>query len=83
MQPQEEAQLAVQACPKPKLSSKLQVMSDADYDAIKQLLRKAGSIVTAEGPRCSLRSRSMYSDSQVDYLRMTALNVPAAVLVSD
>lgn len=34
-----------------------------------------------QGPRCSLRSKKMYSDAYPDYLRMTALNVPAALLV--
>jgi hypothetical protein len=35
---------------------------------------------TVQGPRCSIRSKRMYSDAYPDYLRMTALNVPAALL---
>ena len=43
-------------------------------------LQKSNSRVTVEGPRCSLRSRKVYSDSQLDYLKMTLLNLPAAVI---
>lgn len=57
------------------------IMSDEDYDTLKNELRIRGSIVSAQGPRCSLRSKKMYSDATPDYLRMTALNVPAALLV--
>ena len=46
------------------------IMSDADYDALRLRLRRTGSEVTAQGPRCSLRSRKLYSDCSVDYLRM-------------
>ena len=35
-----------------------------------------------QGPRCSIRSRKLYSDALPDYLKMTLLNLPAAVLVS-
>lgn len=34
-----------------------------------------------QGPRCSLRSRTMYSDCTPDYLKITALNLPNVVLV--
>ncbi len=37
--------------------------------------------VCAQGPRCSIRTQNMYSDAVPDYLRMLALNVPAALLV--
>jgi len=57
------------------------ILADADYDALKAELRAKASVVTAEGPRCSIRTKKMYSDAQPDYLRMTALNVPAATLV--
>jgi hypothetical protein len=40
-----------------------------------------GVVLLLQGPRCSLRSKKMYSDAYPDYLRMTALNVPAALLV--
>ena len=43
-----------------------------------QLWNKA---VYVQGPRCSLRSGSMYSDCTPDYLKMTALNIPAALVV--
>lgn len=43
-------------------------------------LQKSNSRVTVGGPRCSLRSGKVYSDSQLDYLKMTLLNLPAAVI---
>eukprot|EP00803_Ostreobium_quekettii_P004712 evm.model.scf_819.7 EVM.evm.TU.scf_819.7 scf_819:51890-56835(+) len=57
------------------------IMSDDEYDELKAELKQANSFVAMGGPRCSLRSRKMYSDLEVDYLRMLALNVPATVLV--
>eukprot|EP00210_Caulerpa_lentillifera_P006270 g5989.t1 len=57
------------------------LMSDSEYDALKQQLKQQGSFVALSGPRCSIRSRAMYSDLQVDYLRMTALNIPAVSIV--
>lgn len=57
------------------------VMSDEEYDALKNSLRQKNSVVTAQGPRCSIRSKKMYSDATPDYLRMTLLNIPAAVAV--
>ena len=38
-------------------------------------------LVELQGPRCSIRSRAMYSDCTPDYIKMTALNIPAAVVV--
>eukprot|EP00270_Netrium_digitus_P016023 TRINITY_DN567_c0_g1_i2.p1 TRINITY_DN567_c0_g1~~TRINITY_DN567_c0_g1_i2.p1 ORF type:complete len:346 (-),score=86.09 TRINITY_DN567_c0_g1_i2:157-1194(-) len=55
-------------------------MSDAEFDQLKLQLKKQGSKVAIEGPRCSLRSRKVYSDTTVDYLRMTLLNLPAAII---
>ncbi|GJP44538.1 hypothetical protein CLOM_g3925 [Closterium sp. NIES-68] len=55
-------------------------MSDREYDELKRALKTKGSKVAIEGPRCSLRTRKSYSDSMVDYFRMTALNLPAAIL---
>ena len=52
------------------------VLNDAEYDALKLKLKEASSPVAMAGPRCSLRSQRVYSDSKVDYLRMTLLNVP-------
>lgn len=57
------------------------IMSDTDFDALKLKLRRNNSIVTAEGPRCSLRSRRVYTNASVDYLKLVAINVPAALLV--
>eukprot|EP00891_Asterochloris_glomerata_P000499 jgi/Astpho2/499/Aster-03540 len=55
------------------------IMSDQEYDDIKNKLRTKGSLVVSQGPRCSLRSGNMYSDASPDYIKMTALNIPAAV----
>ena len=56
------------------------VLNDAEYDALKLKLKEASSPVAMAGPRCSLRSQRVYSDSKVDYLRMTLLNVPGALV---
>jgi hypothetical protein len=57
------------------------IMSDEDYNALKQELKSKASVVAAEGPRCSIRSKKMYADVMPDYFRMLALNVPAALVV--
>jgi hypothetical protein len=57
------------------------IMSNEDYDVLKTKLKKSNSSIAMQGARCSLRSRTMYNDAQVDYLRMVALNVPAALIV--
>ncbi|GBG61775.1 hypothetical protein CBR_g23735 [Chara braunii] len=56
------------------------VISDEEYDKLKIELKKQGSKVVLGGPRCSLRSRKVYSDLMVDYLRMTLLNLPAVLI---
>ncbi|EXC17797.1 hypothetical protein L484_023150 [Morus notabilis] len=56
------------------------IMSDEEFDKLKQRLKSEGSEIVVEGPRCSLRSRKVYSDLSVDYLKMFLLNVPAAVV---
>ncbi|KAJ7952402.1 PGR5-like protein 1A, chloroplastic [Quillaja saponaria] len=56
------------------------IMSDEDYDKLKIRLKTEGSDIVVEGPRCSLRSRKVYSDLSVDYLKMLLLNVPATVI---
>ncbi|KAI9076671.1 hypothetical protein K1719_041436 [Acacia pycnantha] len=43
-------------------------------------LKMEGSEIVVEGPRCSLRTRKVYSDLSVDYLKMFLLNVPATVI---
>ncbi|RDY12438.1 PGR5-like protein 1A, chloroplastic, partial [Mucuna pruriens] len=56
------------------------IMSDKEFDELKLRLKIEGSEIVAEGPRCSLRSRKVYSDLSVDYLKMFLLNVPATVI---
>ncbi|KAF7810231.1 PGR5-like protein 1A, chloroplastic [Senna tora] len=56
------------------------IMNDKEYDDLKQRLKMEGSEIVVEGPRCSLRSRKVYSDLSVDYLKMLLLNVPATVI---
>ncbi|WPT16312.1 PGR5-like protein 1A [Picochlorum sp. SENEW3] len=57
------------------------IISNEEFDELKNALRQEGSAVTFQGARCSIRSRKMYSDANVDYLRMLSLNAPAAVTV--
>jgi hypothetical protein len=56
------------------------VLSDSEFDALKLSLKEQGSAVATFGPRCSLRSQRVFSDASVDYARMTALNLPGALL---
>ncbi|GAA0165892.1 hypothetical protein LIER_21176 [Lithospermum erythrorhizon] len=56
------------------------IMTDEEFDKLKMKLKMDGSDIVVEGPRCSLRSRKVYSDLSVDYLKMFLLNVPAAVV---
>ncbi|GFZ06921.1 PGR5-like B [Actinidia rufa] len=56
------------------------IMNDEEYDQLKMKLKMDGSEIVVEGPRCSLRSKKVYSDLSVDYLKMFLLNVPAAVI---
>ncbi|KAH7549514.1 hypothetical protein JRO89_XS13G0043000 [Xanthoceras sorbifolium] len=56
------------------------ILSDEEYDKLKIRLKSEGSEIVVEGPRCSLRSRKVYSDLTVDYLKMLLLNVPATVV---
>ncbi|KAK4486429.1 hypothetical protein RD792_009104 [Penstemon davidsonii] len=56
------------------------IMSNEEFDKLKQKLKMDGSDIVVEGPRCSLRSRKVYSDLSVDYLKMFLLNVPAALI---
>merc|ERR1712094_111998 len=54
------------------------VLSDA-FDALKQRLMEKGSKIALAGPRCSLRSQKVYSDLSVDYLKLTAINLPFSI----
>ncbi|XP_019053085.1 PREDICTED: PGR5-like protein 1A, chloroplastic [Nelumbo nucifera] len=56
------------------------IMTDEEFDKLKLKLKIEGSQIVVEGPRCSLRSRKVYSDLSVDYFKMFLLNVPAAVV---
>lgn len=56
------------------------VVTDQEYDEIKNELKKQGSSVVMQGPRCSIRTQQVVSDCQLDYLRMTLLNLPATLL---
>ncbi|KAG6636907.1 hypothetical protein CIPAW_11G143200 [Carya illinoinensis] len=56
------------------------ILTDEEYDQLKLRLKTEGSDIVVEGPRCSLRSRKVYSDLSVDYLKMLLLNVPATVV---
>ncbi|KAL5727788.1 PGR5-like protein 1A [Ranunculus cassubicifolius] len=56
------------------------ILSDEEFDKLKVRLKTQGSEIVVEGPRCSLRSRKVYSDLSVDYFKMFLLNVPAAVV---
>jgi hypothetical protein len=57
------------------------ILSDEEYDELKKVLKEQGSMVTQAGPRCSIRSKRMYADAVPDYLKLTLLNVPAALIV--
>ncbi|OMO89675.1 hypothetical protein CCACVL1_07705 [Corchorus capsularis] len=56
------------------------ILTDKEFDDLKLRLKMEGSEIVVEGPRCSLRSRKVYSDLSVDYLKMLLLNVPATVV---
>ncbi|GAB2300929.1 PGR5-like protein 1A, chloroplastic [Dionaea muscipula] len=56
------------------------ILTNEEFDELKQKLKSEGSNIVVEGPRCSLRSRKVYSDLTVDYFKMFLLNVPAAVV---
>ncbi|KAG7552840.1 hypothetical protein ISN45_Aa06g034250 [Arabidopsis thaliana x Arabidopsis arenosa] len=56
------------------------ILSDEEYDKLKLKLKMDGSEIVCEGPRCSLRSKKVYSDLAIDYFKMFLLNVPATVV---
>ena len=56
------------------------ILSDKEFDELKLRLKAEGSDIVVEGPRCSLRTRKVYSDLSVDYLKMLLLNVPATLV---
>ncbi|KAL1568996.1 PGR5-like protein 1A, chloroplastic [Salvia divinorum] len=56
------------------------LLSDKEFDELRQKLKADGSEIVIEGPRCSLRSRKVYSDLSIDYLKMYLLNAPATIV---
>ncbi|GMH28887.1 hypothetical protein Nepgr_030730 [Nepenthes gracilis] len=56
------------------------ILTNEEFDELKLRLKMEGSEIVVEGPRCSLRSRKVYSDLSVDYFKMFLLYVPAAVV---
>ena len=52
------------------------VLSDEEFNELKLKLKTQGSTLAIGGPRCSIRSRRVYSDMGVDYFRLTLLNIP-------
>lgn len=56
------------------------ILSDDEFNKLKIDLKEQGSQLAIAGPRCSLRSRRVYTDLGVDYLRLTALNLPGVAL---
>ncbi|CAN6879281.1 hypothetical protein HID58_078026 [Brassica napus] len=56
------------------------ILNDEEFDKLKLKLKIDGSEIVCEGPRCSLRSKKVYSDLAVDYFKMLLLNVPATVV---
>ncbi|XP_056859125.1 PGR5-like protein 1A, chloroplastic isoform X2 [Raphanus sativus] len=56
------------------------ILNDEEFDNLKLKLKMDGSEIVCEGPRCSLRSKKVYSDLAVDYFKMLLLNVPASVV---
>lgn len=57
------------------------ILTNDEFDALKGQLKEEGSSVVSAGPRCSIRSKKVYTDASPDYLKLTLLNVPAAVVV--
>merc|ERR1712176_1022480 len=52
------------------------ILSDEEFNELKLKLKTQGSTLAIGGPRCSIRSRRVYSDMGVDYFRLTLLNIP-------
>jgi hypothetical protein len=57
------------------------ILTNEEFDKLKAQLKEEGSSVVTAGPRCSIRSKRVYTDATPDYLKLTLLNVPAAVVV--
>ncbi|KAM3221348.1 hypothetical protein P3L10_020616 [Capsicum annuum] len=46
------------------------ILTDEEFDKLKLKLKMDGNEIMVKGPRCSLRSRKVYSDLYVYYLKM-------------
>ena len=57
------------------------LLTNDEFDRLKGQLKEEGSSVVSAGPRCSIRSKKVYTDAAPDYLKLVALNIPAAVAV--
>lgn len=55
------------------------LLTNEEFDRLKGVLKEEGSSVVSAGPRCSIRSKKVYTDASPDYLKLTLLNLPAAV----
>merc|ERR1712176_48389 len=53
------------------------ILSDEQFSDLKMKLKEQGSPIASGGPRCSIRSRRVFTDLNVDYLKLTLLNIPA------
>lgn len=56
------------------------ILSDEQFNDLKLELKKQGSPIATGGPRCSIRSRRVFTDLTVDYLKLTLLNLPGVGL---
>ena len=56
------------------------VMSDEEFNELKLKLKNQGSPIASGGPRCSIRSRRVFTDLDVDYFRLTLLNIPGVAI---
>ena len=55
------------------------LLTNEEFDRLKGQLKEEGSSVVSAGPRCSIRSKKVYTDASPGYLKLTLLNLPAAV----
>merc|ERR1712176_414560 len=56
------------------------VLTDEQFNDLKLKLKQQGSALAIGGPRCSIRSRRVYTDMTVDYFRLTLLNIPGVAI---
>eukprot|EP00192_Tetraselmis_astigmatica_P021633 CAMPEP_0117680276 /NCGR_PEP_ID=MMETSP0804-20121206/18263_1 /TAXON_ID=1074897 /ORGANISM="Tetraselmis astigmatica, Strain CCMP880" /LENGTH=270 /DNA_ID=CAMNT_0005489757 /DNA_START=645 /DNA_END=1457 /DNA_ORIENTATION=+ len=57
------------------------LLSDDEFDALKDRLRKEGNSIASWGPRCSLRSRNVFADADLDNSLAAFLKLPLAALL--